>query len=392
MAEPLKNMYDEAFMRGFGERAVRAWPSFDTERFVSLVLADGWDALALKGRIRRISHSLGAVLPDDYGRALDILEGMAGDCRGFPYLFFPDFVEVFGLGHWERSVRALALFTPSSSSEFAVRPFIKRDPERMMAQMLAWSRDPDEHVRRLASEGCRPRLPWADALPDFKRDPAPILPILDTLKADSSEYVRRSVANNLNDISKDHPDLVMELAARWHGTNPQTDALLRHACRSLIRRRADEDAMRLFGLLPAHGAVVRTWEVSPDEAAIGESVQVKYAVAMPLPAGESRKLRLELAVTYPRGGEGRSHRKLFRLAERAIQDGEAIEGTRRLSFKDLSTRRHYPGTHTLALIVNGKETASVDVALKAAGEPAAADKSADAAPSLAFPGAEEGTS
>lgn len=370
MAEPLKNMYDEVFLKEFGARVARAWQPFDTERFVSLTLADGWETLALKGRMRRISLSLGAVLPGEYERALDVLEGIADECRGFPYLFFPDFVEVFGLSHWDRSVRALALFTRSSSAEFAVRPFIKQDPARMMAQMLAWSAAPDEHVRRLASEGCRPRLPWADALPAFKRDPSPILPILEALKADPSEYVRRSVANNLNDISKDHPGLVMELAARWHGDNPQTDALLRHACRGLIRGRADEDAMRLFGLLPAPEAIVRTWSVTPEAAAIGDAVTVAYAVELSLPEVESRKLRLELAVTYPRSAEGSGYRKLFRLAEREIAGGAAIEGTRKLSFKDLSTRRHYPGTHTLALVVNGKETATTAVALEAAREAA----------------------
>ncbi|CAI6068605.1 DNA alkylation repair protein [Cohnella sp. JJ-181] len=370
MAEPLKNMYDEAFLSAFGTRVARAWAPFDAERFVRLALADGWEALALKGRIRRISLSLGAVLPGDYERALDILEEIAGECRGFPYLFFPDFVESYGLSHWGRSVRALALFTRSSSAEFAVRPFIKQDPARMMAQMLAWSADPDEHVRRLASEGCRPRLPWADALPAFKRDPSPILPILDALKADPSEYVRRSVANNLNDISKDHPALVMELATRWHGANPQTDALLRHACRGLIRGRADEDAMRLFGLLPAPEAVVSAWTVTPGTAAIGDAVLVAYEVQLPLPAGEARKLRLEMAVTYPRSAEGSGYRKLFRLAERVLEGGGTIAGTRKLSFKDLSTRRHYPGTHTLALVVNGKETATTGVVLEAVKEEA----------------------
>ena len=368
MAEPLKNMYDEAFLKGFAARVSQAWTPFDEERFVGLVLADGWEELALKGRIRRIARSLGEVLPDDYDRAIDILEGMAGECRGFPYLFFPDFVELYGLSRWDRSMQALALFTRSSSAEFAVRPFIKRDPERMMAQMLAWSGDSDEHVRRLASEGCRPRLPWADALPDFKRDPSPILPILDALKADPSDYVRRSVANNLNDISKDHPDLVLELATRWHGANPETDALLRHACRGLIRREADEAAMRLFGLLPAPEAVVHTWSVAPREAAIGDTVLVEYALGLTLPEEEARKLRLEMAVTYPRSAEGSGYRKLFRLAERVVQGGGIIEGSRKLSFKDLSTRRHYPGTHTLVLIVNGKETASAEVVLQASKE------------------------
>ncbi|MCC3374761.1 DNA alkylation repair protein [Cohnella sp. REN36] len=365
MAEPLKAIYDDNFLRQFGEQVKRHWAAFDADGFVRRVMGEGWEALELKGRIRRIAESLGAELPDRYEEALDILEGIADVCQGFPYLFFPDFVARFGLAHWERSMRALEKFTALSTAEFAVRPFIERDPARMMAQMETWSRHPNEHVRRLASEGCRPRLPWADALPAFKRDPSPILPILETLKADPSEYVRRSVANNLNDISKDHPALVLELAKRWHGEDPLTDAMLRHACRSLIRRSADPEALMLFGLPPLADIEVTAWSASPVVVPLGGAAEVRYALRMPEGAGA--KLRLELAVDYPRPG-GKTYRKLFKLSEREVAGGEAVGGTRRHAFADLSTRRHHPGVHRLVLVANGQAVAETEIRL--AGEEA----------------------
>ncbi|MFC5699729.1 DNA alkylation repair protein [Cohnella faecalis] len=359
MAEPLKEMYRETFLREFAAKVRAVYPVFDTDGFVEATLGDGWDELELKGRIRRITESLGGKLPLEYGKALDVLEAIADNCRGFPYLFFPDFVERYGLEHWERSVDALAAFTPMSSSEFAVRPFIRRDEGRMLATMMEWASHPDEHVRRLASEGCRPRLPWADALPAFKRDPSPILPILERLRADSSEYVRRSVANNLNDISKDHPELVAKLAERWLGSDAATDWIVRHACRGLIRA-AHPAVMALFGMRPQPGVRVEEWTVSPDSVPVGGSVDVRYALAMP--PGEPIKLRLELAVYYPRAN-GRLYRKLFKLSEKVVLGGSRAYGSRRHSFADLSTRRHYPGVHKVALLLNGEQAAEAVVEL-----------------------------
>lgn len=364
MAEPLKAMYNEPFLRAFTDIVRKAYPEFDGEAFVRLSLGAGWNELELKGRMRRITESLGATLPAEYECAIDVLEAIADECRGFPYLFFPDFVEVYGLEHWEKSVAALETFTRMSSSEFAVRPFLKRDQPRMMAQMLAWSLHPNEHVRRLASEGCRPRLPWADALPALKRDPGPIWPILENLKADPSEYVRRSVANNLNDISKDHPDEVRRIAQAWIGANEDTDWVIRHACRGLLRA-ADPEVMALFGIVPQPDIRVTEWTVSPSAVETGGATEFRYVLHSP--AGGPIKLRIELAVLFPRS-TGKHYRKLFKLNEKIVPGDTRVEGGRGFSFADLSTRRHYPGVHRLSLVVNGQEVASADVRLLAEAE------------------------
>ncbi len=364
MAEPLKAIYHEAFIQSFADKVKGAYSSFDKQAFVEAALGPGWDELELKGRMRRITLSLGATLPSEYERALDILLKIYDTGSGLPYIFFPDFVEVYGLEHWELSVNALAKFTRTSTSEFAVRPFLRMDQSRMLAQMLAWADDPDEHVRRLASEGCRPRLPWADALPALKRDPEPIIPILEKLKADPSDYVRRSVANNLNDISKDHPERVVEIAKAWIGDNPHTDWVLRHACRGLLKA-AHPAIMALFGMAPPTGVTVESWEVTPSTVAIGDSVRFRYAIRVP--QGEPVKLRIEMAAYFVRT-TGKLYRKLFKLSEKVVGGGSLQEGGRSFSYADLSTRKHYPGLHKLALVVNGQEMAVAEVMVLPAGE------------------------
>ena len=144
-------------------------------------------------------------------------------------MLFPDYVECYGLEHFDSSISALETFTKYSSAEFAVRPFIMRYEQKMMSQMRKWSRSKNHHLRRLSSEGCRPRLPWSMALPAFKQDPTAILTIISALLSDGSEYVRRSVANNLNDISKDHPEIVIEITRQNLGQSDATDKLLKHA-------------------------------------------------------------------------------------------------------------------------------------------------------------------
>ncbi|WP_435171441.1 DNA alkylation repair protein [Paenibacillus glycanilyticus] len=366
MAEPLKDMYDEAFLRQFADKVLAAYPSFAKEAFVTEVMNEEWNELALKGRIRQISTVLGRHLPANYGDALAVLYAICEECSGFPYLFFPDFVEVYGGAeeHWELSMQALERFTPKSSAEFAVRVFLLRDPERMMKQMLTWASDPNEHVRRLASEGCRPRLPWGQALPVFKKDPSPLLPVLELLKADPSLYVRKSVANNLNDIAKDHPDVVLGIARRWQGQDPYTDWIIRHACRNLVRQ-AHPEALAIFGYAMSDDStpIVTSADLQarPSILAIGDSCRLEYALQ--IQEGEPMHLRIEYGIDFVKSG-GKTSRKLFLLSDKTVPGGSKLSGSRVHRFADLSTRRHYVGEHRIVLMVNGIETASTVIDLR----------------------------
>jgi 3-methyladenine DNA glycosylase AlkC len=359
MPEPLKAIYNEQFLRQFGEKVRAVYGEFDVDKFITAVIDKSWGELALKARMRRISEMLGSYLPSCYQEALDILFAIDETCLGFPYLFFPDFVAVYGQSEkdWELSMRALERFTVRSSAEFAVRPFLLRNPERMMGRMEVWAQHSNGHVRRLASEGCRPRLPWGEALIMFKRDPAPVLRILEILKADASIYVRKSVANNLNDIAKDHPDLVLSTARRWKGLHPYTDWIVRQGCRSLIRK-AHPGAMLLFGYAQAKGdmplATHAILSVEPPVVPIGGSCELQYELS--IREGEPVHIRIEYGVDFVKAG-GRLSRKSFLLSDKIVSGGAQLSGIRTHRWSDLTTRRHYPGEHRIVLLVNGSEAA-----------------------------------
>lgn len=252
MPELLKNRYNRESVHELALRIRAVYHSFQVNDFVNGIMDKNWAGLELKARMRQITLNLGRYLPADYERALGVIDRVAAGYpegfNDFALMYFPDFVEVYGRDerHWELSMSALERYTPLSSSEFAVRPFIIEHEERMMAQMALWTAHENEHVRRLASEGCRPQLPWGQALTSFKEDPTPVLCILERLKADPSPYVRKSVANNLNDISKTHPALVAKTAREWYGKDGRTDWIVKHGCRTLLKK-GDRDLLALFG-------------------------------------------------------------------------------------------------------------------------------------------------
>lgn len=365
MADLLKDVYSKDLLMGFGRKVQSAYSAFKTSKFVASVMDETWEALPLKARTRRISTTLGSMLPARYEEALGVLFAVADSCVGFPYLFFPDFVAVYGQAaeHWELSMKALEYFTQQSSSEFAVRPFILSDPARVMSRMMGWAGHPDENVRRFASEGCRPRLPWGEALPMFKAEPSPVLAVLEQLKADPSLYVRKSVANNLNDISKDNPDVVIDVARSWKGKSPETDWIIRQGCRTLIRK-ADPRTMELFGYASTQNetplAVSASVSIQPLEVPIGGNCEIRYDVAVR--DGEPVHIRLEYGIYFVKAG-GKTSRKSFLLSDKTVPGGARLTGTRKHSWSEMTTRRHYPGDHRIVLLVNGSETAEATLSL-----------------------------
>ncbi|MCE5173124.1 DNA alkylation repair protein [Paenibacillus profundus] len=360
MAEALKEMYNPSFFQHFCAIVKQAHPEFDDRLFMNLIFDQEWGNRELKQRFRHITHALSATLPPSYPEAIELLMKITPQCRGFEYLFFPDFVEEYGLAHWDVSISALKQFTASSSSEFAVRPFIEADPIKMMSIMEEWARDEDHHVRRLASEGCRPRLPWAAPLKMFKDNPAPILPILSLLKEDESEYVRKSVANNLNDISKDHPGLVKKIGSEWKGQHPHTDWIIKHGCRTLLRK-ADPEVLSLFGFNTEPDVQIKNLLLSNDQLSIGDTLAFEFVLVNPSP--DIHKLRIEYGINFVKAN-GTTSRKLFKITENTYKNGE-VAFHRTHSFKDLSTRTHYEGQHRIFIAINGREMAEAYLQLKA---------------------------
>lgn len=349
MPEPLKNLYTPELVASVAQRVEAEWSGFDCEAFRDAVFDEAWPQRELKQRMAHITVCLHEYLQLPYGEAINVLVGAASHFEGFEYMFFPAFAEQYGLDHYQTSVDALGSFTAYASSEFAVRPFIKRYPQPMMEQMSDWANSDNEHQRRLASEGCRPRLPWAMALPEFQRDPGPVLPILEALKNDPSDYVRRSVANNLNDISKDHPQLVYEIAERWLGSSKETDRLVRHACRSLLKQ-GHSKVMQLFGYAPPEQIELKDFQL---DKSVKPGGRVNFSFTLSSSAGVLGQVRVDYAIGFLRQN-GRLSDKVFKLSESKLDVSSRLY-EKSFSFKPITTRRYYPGKHELAILVNGVE-------------------------------------
>lgn len=360
MAELLKDMYNHESLYDIARIIQSVYDPFQIDDFLKSTMDESWEDLELKARVRKISSNLGKYLPADYEDALAILDKVVGRFdSGFFGILFPDFVEVYGRDekNWRLSIEALERYTPYSSAEFAVRPFIIDHEERMMAQMYAWSKHENEHVRRLASEGCRPQLPWGQALAKFKKDPAPILPILEQLKADPSPYVRKSVANNLNDISKTHPELIEKLAKDWYGKNEDTNWIVKHGCRTLLKK-GNREVLAIFGYQNTDCIEVNDYMVNPKSLSIGEELSFSFHIL----SMEETKVRLEYAIDYVKAN-GKRNRKIFQISELSLSKNEKRFYDKKHSFADLTTRKHYPGIHTITLIVNGAERCAEDFQL-----------------------------
>jgi 3-methyladenine DNA glycosylase AlkC len=362
MATALKNMYNPAFFERLCPVLKEYIPGFDSTDFIFRVFNNAWPDLELKERVRHITTVLHYFLSKDFSHACkqlvaisQALKSRHSSGQGFENIFLADYIEVFGQEHPDESLFALGEITKLVSAEFAIRPFIIRYPEKTMQYLYEWSASKDANVRRLASEGCRPRLPWAMALPMFKNDPSPVLPILENLKEDTSEYVRKSVANHLNDIAKDHPVLVINLVKNWHGKHPNTDWIIRHGCRSLLKN-GDIQALTLHGFNPDSQAKIREL-LLPTKVKIGEYLDFKFAFISK--EKKPASFRLEYAIDYLTS-TGKTSRKIFKISENIFPPGKPVTVQRKQSFKNFTTRKHFRGKHCLSILANGKKLAATE--------------------------------
>lgn len=358
VAELLKDRFGPDVPVRIADMVGAVQPGFDRERFLARALA-GYEDLELTPRARQIADALGVVLPDDPESAMGALVRSLGPTldeeprtgmAAFLYLPHAMYVADHGLGAFDAAMAAQHAITQRFTCEGSIRVFIDAEPERTLAVLEGWTADASEHVRRLVSEGTRPRLPWAPRLRRYMDDPRPVLALLERLRDDPSEYVRRSVANNLNDISKDNPVLAVQTAERWmRQATPARRRTVRHGLRGLLKA-GDPGALAVLGF--AHGATARVVRlaVEPGEATIGDAVEVRLEIANA--DEEPRALLVDLRVHFVKA-TGTSSPKVFKLRELELAPGERAVLRKRISVRQHSTRTHYPGTHRVEVMVNG---------------------------------------
>jgi len=348
--KPLKDIFDEKRFQLIGQEVAAVWAPFDVEQFLAVGLRDHAQ-LTLLQRLRRVSIALRATLPADYLEALDTLYKLASRTeKGFASLFLPDFVGQFGLGHFDASMQALKAFTKLGSAEFAVREFLRVDLRSTLKAMRDWSLDEDEHVRRLASEGSRPRLPWSFNLQAIIDDPALTLPILVNLAQDPSLYVRKSVANHLNDVSKDHPDWLLNTLATWPCNHPHSTWIAKRALRTLVKA-GHQEALSHIGASEEVAVDVRRFDVSPITLSLGDKLTL--SVELLSQSDKPQQLVVDYLVHYVKKSGGTSP-KVFKMKELTLEPHGQHSFQRLQHIRNFSTRTHYCGQHLVELMVNGK--------------------------------------
>ena len=348
--EPLKNLIDRKVVEAYSNELSKHLKQFDYVQFENLIINNDWEQRELMNRIQHVADVIHITAQGSFGEIVEGLEKAAMSLpSGFEQIIFPTYVKMYGLDYFDRSMQALELLTQFSTGEFAVRPFIKAFPDKTMIQMRQWSSHKNEHIRRLASEGCRPRLPWGGNLKAFIKDPSPVLVVLEELKNDESLYVRKSVANNLNDITKDHPELVLGTCRRWLSEkNERTSWIVKKALRTLLKRPHPE-ALELFGYGNVNSIEITELKLQDEIINIGD--KLKFSFLVNNQGKNASKLRVEYLIYYKK--KSGSSTKVFQISEFELEGNENKEFSKTQAFHHMTTRKLYPGKHKLSIRVNG---------------------------------------
>lgn len=373
MPEPFKNLFNETIITGMADHFLKAWPDFDRDGFVRAA-TDNLAALELKERSIQITQALSNCLPYDFAHAGEIMlaslspeDGSdlsnipvnASGISGWAVMPMTHYVGLHGLKHFDLSMTLLREMTIRSSSEFGIRFFIIEKQEDTLEMLMKWTSHENEHVRRLVSEGTRPRLPWAMRLLSFVKNPTPLLPLLEKLKDDPSEYVRRSVANNLNDIAKDHPEIVVEIAEKWlQGASIECKKLVRHACRTLIKQ-GDQSILKVLGY--KHPKLECRLTVLTPKVQFGEALEFEIGLS---PTINKAQLLIIDYVIHHQKANGRTSPKVFKWKTFTLKANQKYTAQKKHPIKKITTRVYYPGSHRIEISINGLKLASGEFELR----------------------------
>jgi 3-methyladenine DNA glycosylase AlkC len=360
LAYELRDFYDASVIADIARDLKRAYPGFNTRTFTQQCL-DGLAPLSLTGRAAHIAAAMRRHLPADFDQVADILERSLGhhtpapdgsSMASFKFLPHTMLTASDGLQHFEASMKLQYEITQRFTAEFSIRAFLNAHPEATYARFIEWSTDPSPHVRRLVSEGSRPRLPWAPRLRHFQKDPAPVLALLERLKDDPELYVRRSVANNLNDIAKDHPDLVVDACRRWLvDASANRKWIVSHALRSLVKA-GHPGALELMGAGAKPKVRIEDVQIAPKRVKKGGRVECTLSLVSAARAPQD--LLIDYVVHYVKA-DGRTSPKVFKLKRVTLARGASVPLRIVIKLAELTTRKHYPGRHNVELLINGQK-------------------------------------
>lgn len=361
-----KNFINDAVVKKIGNGISQFYSSFDKKSF--LKLSKDLAPLELKARVLLITKHLKVHLPDNYPEALKILINAMkrADLKGFELWPFSEYISQFGLDHFDESLNGMYELTQRFTSEWAIRPFFVRDHKRVLKQFSKWATDKNVHVRRWVSEGSRPLLPWGQKLQVFIQNPEHTLVLLEKLKFDNELYVRKSVANHLNDISKHHPERVIEVLGRWQKTVTANDQekltwITRHALRTLIKK-GHPGALKLMGVDGKASVKVTDIELNQKTFKLNDSLEFSFHLKST--SKKRQKIIVDYAIDFQKAN-GKNGMKVFKLKTLTLEGSEEILIKKKHSLKPITTMKYYTGLHHLYIQVNGHILKDISWKLKA---------------------------
>ena len=373
MPEPFKNLLNHKVIHGVAQNFNNHWPQFDVNGFEA-VASKNLGELELKARSEQITDAMIQYLPADFEEAAKIMHLSLGPqldddvsagtvdangIAGWAVMPMTHYVGLRGHDYFDLSMALLKEMTKRSSSEFAIRFFILESPTKTLSVLKSWATDNNQHVRRLVSEGTRPRLPWAMRLPDFIKDPSPVIELLELLKDDEKEYVRRSVANNLNDIAKDHPDVVTDIAMQWmKGASHEREKLIRHACRTLIKN-GNKKALKVLGYGKPRIRCTAIDVLTP-EVVFGDAL--KFVLSISSESNQEQALMIDYIIHH-RKANGSTSPKVFKWRSISLPAKKELISEKKHAIRNITTRVYYPGVHTIEVMVNGVSQGKADFTL-----------------------------
>lgn len=346
----MRNSINKKCVEELSLKIKKQYDIFDVDRFNESIVPK-LDPLGLFERLDLVTSSLKTYLPVDYTESLNILLKVLDDEKGFIILSLSNYVAYYGMDYFDNSMNALAIMTKNFSSEFAIRHFLIKYPRKSLKYLREWVKDSQPEVRRLVSEGTRPRLPWGLRLQHFVKDPTPILEFLEILKDDEELYVRRSVANNLNDISKDHPELVLDILKKWSKSlSKETDWVIKHSLRTLVKK-GNTSALEILGFSKEPKIKIDNISYSKD-VELGSYLNFSFDLSSEIKY--KQKLVVDFVI-YHLKANGKKSPKVFKLKNMELPGNETITINKKHGIRLISTRKYYSGEHGLSIKINGKE-------------------------------------